>query len=227
MILEGREGIPLVILEGREGIPLVTLEGPATTRAHGMPPRSAGSCAAASLQCARVAAGSLSPCERAHQMPSAAACEAACVAPECAAWTYWTVQAPPPPPTPAPGPPAPHSRSGPGVDLRGEDLLSVTLNGSDVKTEKASEAACEKLCEARAHFGAAKERCVAWVISVAGCTSPGHINPKGSMCWLKAGGGALHAITNKCRVSGTMKAAAAAAAPPPPPPPMTNCKDCW
>ena len=40
------------------------------------------------------------------KMPSAAACEAACVQPACAAWTYGIALPPAPAPAPAPAPPA-------------------------------------------------------------------------------------------------------------------------
>ena len=87
-----------------------------------------------------------------------------------------------------------------GGDLPG---MPITLNGSDASSLANSEKACFKLCDERKNYGAPAERCIAWVVNVPGCKSPGHSSWKYSECWLKAGGGSIpKTIKNKCRVSG-------------------------
>ena len=136
-------------------------------------------------------------------MESATACDAACVQPACAAWTFGK---PPPPPSPHPPPGPPGSKAGPGVDLHGGDLkgMPIQLNGTANNTLATSEKACAALCAKRNYPGAAPdERCVAWVINVPGCTSPGHSSWKAQLCFLKAGGASKpQTMRNKCRISG-------------------------
>ena len=91
--------------------------------------------------------------------------------------------------------------------------MPIALNGSDASSLANSEKACAKLCDARKSYGAPKERCVAWVINVPGCKAPGHASWPNSLCFLKAGGGALpKPIHNKCRISGMVSASATAVA---------------
>ena len=87
-----------------------------------------------------------------------------------------------------------------GGDLPG---MPIRLNGSDASSLANSEKACFTLCDERKNYGAPAERCIAWVINVPGCKSPGHSSWKYSECWLKAGGDSIpKTVNNKCRVSG-------------------------
>lgn len=142
-----------------------------------------------------------------RRMASAEACEAACVRPACAAWTFSATPLPPaPPPPPSPSPP--HGlQPGPGIDLHGGDLpgMPIKLN---VSGSAAAAVACSHLCEQRAHYGSKEERCVAWVIAILGCQSHGHAAWNFSACFLKRGpyDRVLH---NKCRISGSAGASTA------------------
>ena len=129
--------------------------------------------------------------------PSAAACEAACVAPACAAWHFAAVPAPPSPP-PSPSPP---SGPQPGIDLHGGDLPGspIQLNASDMVSINASEMKCAALCAG--HTG--EYPCFAWVIDVPGCVAPGHTTFPNGSCWLKRDKG-VEKIKNACRISGIM-----------------------